>query len=792
MTSAIAPVYNGDFLEGVVGIDVTVESMIHQVLDLKTEGDGYALLIGRDGTILALPEKGEEDWNLHELTDHTYEEAIRENTYKPEDFNIYKKEGLEDFTGQLAAADSGTSYVDLSGSRKAVAWSTIPETGWKLILFEPEESIFATLTQLQSTLNTLVSALLLVLGGLFVLYLIILMANARRMAGKLAEPLDEINGMADKIGSGDYYQEAADYQVAELDATAAHIANMGSQLGETRRNLVEKEPFVITLASIGEGVIVSDPAGLITLVNDAAERITGRSREELVGKVFNDVLTVIDVKTKERVEGYVGEIIRTGKQTEARENFALLGKDGSEIRISASISLIRGKEGSVDGVVLSFRDVSKEYELERQVESFMEVNLDILCILDKDGCIRKINRNFEETLGYPELEVLGKPLAEFAHPDDRQATAAYVAGLFADSGETTLVNRCIRKDGTYRFIEWSGLSGAGELAYTSARDVTKTRLLEEELRQTAIVDRLTGLFNRNHFDAIIKSYQNQADRHGEPLSMMILDIDLFKNVNDSWGHSVGDEVLIQIASVLRKNIRSADVLFRFGGEEFVILMPKTGLDEAADAAEKIRGEVQGNPLPSVGVTTVSIGVAEHMKGESFKHWFKRMDGAMYRAKNQGRNQVVLSDGTEKIPLSDLHQVWREQWNSGFAELDRQHRELAALGNELVTKALGGEEKGPLLERVDILLQKIASHFEFEGAMLAEKGYPLSGQRGEEHMELMAKARELRAGFEGGEIQGASFFSYLLDDVIFGHLLDDDLPIFEQLKKPEQFQTNGME
>ena len=122
--------------------------------------------------------------------------------------------------------------------------------------------------------------------------------------------------------------------------------------------------------------------------------------------------------------------------------------------------------------------------------------------------------------------------------------------------------------------------------------------------------------------------------------MAILDLDRFKNVNDNWGHPIGDELLKLTADTIQKNIRNADLLFRFGGEEFLILMPATNLESAKLVLEKIRQAVESINHPMTGRQTISIGTAERLAKESFMDWYQRTDEALYEAKNTGRNRLV--------------------------------------------------------------------------------------------------------------------------------------------------------
>ncbi len=160
-----------------------------------------------------------------------------------------------------------------------------------------------------------------------------------------------------------------------------------------------------------------------------------------------------------------------------------------------------------------------------------------------------------------------------------------------------------------------------------------------------MIDGLTGLHNRRYFETHIVGLLDQAARKGRPLSLMILDIDHFKAVNDTRGHDAGDEVLKSFAARARKVVRSADLVCRCGGEEFVVVMPDTTLTVAGLIAERIRAAVQKDPFtigpgkPAIPVT-VSIGLAERGRDNLSEALYRRADKALYRSKGAGRNRVT--------------------------------------------------------------------------------------------------------------------------------------------------------
>jgi diguanylate cyclase (GGDEF)-like protein len=175
--------------------------------------------------------------------------------------------------------------------------------------------------------------------------------------------------------------------------------------------------------------------------------------------------------------------------------------------------------------------------------------------------------------------------------------------------------------------------------------LTNRRQLQA-LRQMANVDPLTGAGNRRAQSLKLATLQAIFRRNQTAASLLILDIDFFKQINDVHGHIVGDQVLVDLCDLLRRHTRATESLYRYGGEEFVLVAQQTGLEAAINLAEKLR-QLVAQALFAAGVElTVSIGVAQLRCGEEPECWLRRADAALYRAKKLGRNQVVVAEDTD--------------------------------------------------------------------------------------------------------------------------------------------------
>ena len=181
---------------------------------------------------------------------------------------------------------------------------------------------------------------------------------------------------------------------------------------------------------------------------------------------------------------------------------------------------------------------------------------------------------------------------------------------------------------------------------TSSREVAQLRERLESVRREALTDPLTGVANRKAFDSELERAMEHAVASGEPLSLLMCDIDHFKQFNDTWGHQTGDQVLRLVANCISENVKGRDTAARFGGEEFAVILPLTELTDAVRLANQIRGKVESKKLVKksngdiLGVITISIGVAQYDMKEGAESLVQRADACLYAAKRAGRNRVM--------------------------------------------------------------------------------------------------------------------------------------------------------
>jgi diguanylate cyclase (GGDEF)-like protein/PAS domain S-box-containing protein len=272
---------------------------------------------------------------------------------------------------------------------------------------------------------------------------------------------------------------------------------------------------------------------------------------------------------------------------------------------------------------------------ERMISALLESTNDAYIALDPGWCITYFNAKAEVLLGRDRAEVEGQEIwdafpemASFFYLPLRRAAAQskpqWQEGGYPPLGKHLELQIYPWEEGLWLFF----------------RDITQRKVMEEELERLATRDSLTGLYNRHKFESETLTEMARVERYGGTLTLLLFDIDHFKRVNDRFGHDQGDRALTHVTATTRAELRDVDLFGRWGGEEFVILLPETDLESACQAAERMRRAVAESPLPSVGRITLSIGATAFQPGDSLDDLLKRVDDAVYQAKAQGRNRCV--------------------------------------------------------------------------------------------------------------------------------------------------------
>jgi hemerythrin len=312
--------------------------------------------------------------------------------------------------------------------------------------------------------------------------------------------------------------------------------------------------------------------------------------------------------------------------------------------------------------------------------------------------------------------------------------------------------------------------------------ILKLNAKNSVLSDLAMKDALTGIPNRLMMDIELNNFMALAKRFNTSISFIIADIDFFKKVNDDYGHDLGDEVLIQTASIIKDVIRSTDRLYRWGGEEFLIVTPHTDLEGARTLAEKIRLKYQEATFKSVGKLTISFGVAEYYPDESRELWFKRADIALYHAKSGGRNRVEIWKPTGALEAEFTKIQWQDRWNSGNPTIDLRHQELIGMTNvffDMVSKATHPHE---IREHFTKIITHLELHFREEEKELEAVDYDCFQQHQTIHRRLLSELSTMQENIDSEKLDYRTYFVFLVGKVVIGHLLTEDtkfFPLFQE-------------
>jgi PAS domain S-box-containing protein len=363
IVSAIAPVYRADFLEGVVGIDVTIETIIQRVLSLDIPWEGYGVLVSAQGTVIALPKRGEAEWGLAELTKHDYQTAIRQDTLKPDDFNLFKRAALAAVGREVQRGESGVAEIAFGGP-KLVAWATVPAPGWKLVVIVPRANVYSVADRLRARADTVAWTMV---GGMVLFYAIffaVLYRRAESDSRKLTRPLLEIDRMVRAIGSGAYEHPAVDMPIREMHESSERIREMGHHLGETvhrleaaeRRAVRNEERLAIVVAASREGVWDWDLATGRVNRSDRYREIIGTAPGE-DEPVDGALARLVHPADRDRTLASLSKHLADG--TVFDEEFRLLRHDGLYVWVRSIGQSILGPDGKPQRMVGAIADITE-------------------------------------------------------------------------------------------------------------------------------------------------------------------------------------------------------------------------------------------------------------------------------------------------------------------------------------------------------------------------------------------------------------------------------------------------
>lgn len=393
-------------------------------------------------------------------------------------------------------------------------------------------------------------------------------------------------------------------------------------------------------------VIIADCGGIILHASEKACKLFGYEAAQLVGQAVE--LLIPDALRQSH------EAHRTAYMQSPRERLMGAGRDLPGLdsygrSIPLEIALVPLTLSGEPAVMVTMIDLSIRRQLEdrlREERDFSAAIIDglpaVFYLLDTQGRFLRWNRNFETVTGLPSDEISRIEAMDLFKDEERQRIQEAIATVFRE-GRNNIEADFRTRGGAYTPYYFSGLRVklSGELCLAgSGIDISALKTLQARLELQATHDPLTGLANRQRFESLLSQEMERVKRYGSMFSLIMFDIDHFKAVNDDYGHPVGDLILRKFGETLSPHVRSTDTLARWGGEEFMLLLPGTPLDHASAVAESVRQRIGAAMIPGLRKVTISGGVTQYRPNEAASVLLKRVDDALYEAKSTGRDCVV--------------------------------------------------------------------------------------------------------------------------------------------------------
>ncbi len=474
-------------------------------------------------------------------------------------------------------------------------------------------------------------------------------------------PLEQLSQVASRIADDDFSFELEVEGKGEIAGLAQAMQHMAQRIRETVSALRESEQRLsVTLDSIGDAVLVTDVQGLVTRLNAKAEELTGWSEQEALGRPVIEIFHIVNAETREPAEHPIGRVLREGVVVGLANHTTLIARNGREYQIADSAAPILDAEGRTLGVIMVFQDVSDRYRMESELmalharlNAILTSLPDPCFLLDGEGRYLDVMGGSDELLAINREQLLGRRVADVLPPEDAIPILRTVEETLALRKPQRLEYRLDTLSGTRHFEGATApieLENGEQAVIWLARDKTEQKAAEDQLQHMVFHDQLTGLANRELMAQRIEDAIARARRQGSFGAVLFLDIDQFKDINDSLGHPAGDQLLIKIARLLRKGIRGEDLASRFGGDEFVVVLEGLGSDmiSASSRAEYIAQKLSqlcNAPILLDGHeqhVTLSIGISIFPDDASTPDvLLKQADMAMFKAKQSGRDRICF-------------------------------------------------------------------------------------------------------------------------------------------------------
>jgi diguanylate cyclase (GGDEF)-like protein/PAS domain S-box-containing protein len=463
------------------------------------------------------------------------------------------------------------------------------------------------------------------------------------------------------------------------------VGHIGAQLGrvihgmQTELALRESDTRFRSVAeSATDAIIAADRHGMIVSWNRGAALMFGYKENEVSGKPLSILMPerfrpMHDEGLKRVADHGAGAGRLLGQTVEV----VGLRKDGREFPLELALATWEAPDGQYFSGII--RDITERKKAEDKIKALLEAAPDPIIEVDGDGRLVMANARTDQLFGYEREEILGRPVERLFAPRSRDMIAEQFSNALRDrvtgAGHKLTELWGQRKDGTEFPVEVA-LSTLGtedgNVVTSIIRDVTERKRFETQLLHLADHDALTGLYNRRRFEAEVIEYRDHAVRYEEEGAVLLLDLDRFKYVNDTYGHTAGDEVIREVAHALQGEVRKTDVVARLGGDEFAVLLKKAGRAECERVASQLLRAVRERVMPIDGARvsmTTSVGIAPFGADETdLEALLVNADLAMYAAKEGGGNKLEFAcEEGHLLAGMQARLSWVEQIRRGLEE-----------------------------------------------------------------------------------------------------------------------------
>ncbi|MCQ4348655.1 diguanylate cyclase [Pseudomonas stutzeri] len=461
------------------------------------------------------------------------------------------------------------------------------------------------------------------------------------------------------LARGKVVERQADGQPLRIIGTHVDISLRKALELELRQSHARLQGLLESATQVA--IVAIDSDGRIRTFNAGAERLLGHSRADICRQPVDPLLDMPRLAASAGLAevpadgpGLLAALL--GQHQHRELDTVLLQRNREPLQVTLMLSAILDPDGRRGGFLLIALDIGERLRVRRALEErsrlLEKLGAQIPGTIfqyrlypDGRSCFPYSSAGIREVYEVEPEQLCGdaSPVFERIHPQDRERVVASIQRSAERLEHWQEDYRVLLPQRGLRWLRGESaperLADGSVLWHGFIADISSLKQVEDELRTLTVTDPLTGIHNRRYFLEHLDAELQRRARSGRPLSLIMLDIDRFKRINDNWGHDTGDSVLRELCRRIAVRLRRIDMFCRLGGEEFIVICPETDADQALYLAEELRRLVEATPFAEVGQVTASFGVSSARDGDDHGRLLQRVDRAMYAAKQSGRNRV---------------------------------------------------------------------------------------------------------------------------------------------------------